>query len=240
MLTSATYRQSAQVSADKLAKDPENRLLSRGPRFRMDGEMIRDYALAVSGLLRPTLGGPPVRPYQPPGVWEAVAITRSNTRFYQQDHGGALYRRSLYTIWKRSAPPASLEIFGAPTRETTTVRRERSSSPLQALVTMNDTQFVEAARHLAERAMLQAPDVGRQIDFLSARVLLRPLNAAERGVLTASYRTFLAHYAAHTDEARKLLAAGESPASARLAPGALAALTMTASQLLNLDETLNK
>ena len=149
VLTSATYRQQAVVTPDKLAADPENRLLSRGPRFRMDAEMLRDYALAASGLLAPQIGGPSVRPYQPDGVWETVAMLGSNTRFYKADSGSGLYRRSLYTFWKRAAPPASMEILNAPTRESCVVRRERTDTPLQVLVTMNDVQFVEAARTLA-------------------------------------------------------------------------------------------
>ncbi len=146
MVESSTYRQSAATTPEKREKDPQNRLLSRGPRFRMDGEMIRDAALRCSGLLVGTIGGPSVKPYQPEGVWEAVAMPESNTHFYRPDHGDRLYRRSLYTFWKRSAPPASLDVFNAPTRETCTIRRERTNTPLQALVTLNDPQFVEAAQ----------------------------------------------------------------------------------------------
>src|SRR5207248_630055 len=120
IVTSAAYRQAAATTPEKLDKDPQNRLLSHGPRFRMDAEMIRDYALASSGLLVPKIGGPSVKPYQPPGVWEAVAMIGSDTRDYKQDHGEALYRRSMYTFWKRSAPPASMEILNAPSRETCT------------------------------------------------------------------------------------------------------------------------
>ena len=152
MVESSTYRQSAATTTEKREKDPQNRLLSRGPRFRMDGEMIRDAALACGGLLVGTLGGPSVKPYQPEGVWEAVAMPESNTHFYKPDHGDRLYRRSLYTFWKRSAPPASLDVFNAPTRETCTIRRERTNTPLQALVTLNDPQFVEAARALAQQS----------------------------------------------------------------------------------------
>src|SRR5262249_26619300 len=144
------------ATPEKLEKDPQNRLLSRGPRFRMDGEMIRDYCLAASGLLVRKIGGPSVKPYQPDGVWEAVAMIGSNTRDYKRDNADKLYRRSLYTFWKRAAPPASMDIFNAPTRETCTVRRERTNTPLQALVTLNDVQFVEAARHLAETALQSA------------------------------------------------------------------------------------
>ena len=153
LVTSAAYRQSAVATPEKLEKDPENRLLSRGPRFRMDAEMIRDYALAASGLLVQKIGGPSVKPYQPEGVWEAVAMIGSNTRDYRRDSGEKLYRRSMYTFWKRAAPPASMDIFNAPSRETCTVRRERTNTPLQALVTLNDPQFVEAARFLAQTTL---------------------------------------------------------------------------------------
>ncbi|HEV3024127.1 MAG TPA: DUF1553 domain-containing protein, partial [Pirellulales bacterium] len=153
LVSSATYRQAAVATADKLEKDPQDRLLSRGPRFRMDGEMVRDYALASSGLLVRKLGGPSVRPYQPPGVWEAVAMIGSNTRDYKADSGENLYRRSLYTFWKRAAPPALLDLFNAPSREVCAVRRERTNTPLQALATLNDPTFVEAARHLAQAAL---------------------------------------------------------------------------------------
>ena len=171
MVESATYRQSAAVTAEKLEKDPHNRLLSRGPRFRMDAEMIRDAALSASGLLVAKLGGPSVKPYQPEGVWEAVAMPESNTHFYRPDHGDRLYRRSLYTFWKRSAPPASLDIFNAPSREVCTVRRERTNTPLQALVTLNDPQFVEAARALAQSALERGGETAEQrIDFIARRV----------------------------------------------------------------------
>jgi hypothetical protein len=135
MVMSSAYRQAAVTTPEKLSKDPDNRLLSRGPRFRMDAEMVRDYALAASGLLARKLGGPSVKPYQPEGVWEAVAMIGSNTRNYQSDTGESLYRRSLYTFWKRSAPPASMEIFNAPSREFCVVQRERTNTPLQALAT---------------------------------------------------------------------------------------------------------
>jgi hypothetical protein len=148
LLTSAAYRQMAVTTPRKLAEDPENRLLSRGPRFRMDAEMLRDYVLASSGLLAPQIGGPSVKPYQPDGIWEAVAMLGSNTRFYKQDSGTGLYRRSLYSLWKRAAPPASMEILNAPTRESCTLRRERTDTPLQALVTMNDMQFVRRRERL--------------------------------------------------------------------------------------------
>ena len=241
LVTSATYRQAAITTPAKLEKDPENRLLSRGPRFRMDAEMLRDYALAASGLLVPAIGGPSVKPYQPDGVWEAVAMLGSNTRFYTRDAGDKLYRRSLYTFWKRSAPPASLEIFNAPTRENCTVRRERTNTPLQALVTMNDVQFVEAARHLAQRALQAEPGgVERQIRYLSARLLARDLDEREMRAATTAHQKYLRHYDTQMDEARRLIAQGESKADPAVPVAELAALTMTANQLMNLDEVLVK
>src|SRR5437764_9183623 len=172
---SATYRQAAIATPEKLEKDPGNRLFSRGPRFRMDGEMVRDYALAASGLLVKKLGGPSVKPYMPEGVWEAVGMIGSNTRDYRADKGESLYRRSMYTFWKRAAPPASMEILNAPNRETCAVRRDRTNTPLQALVTLNDVQFVEAARVLAEKALSAGATDEERIDFVARRLLSRPL-----------------------------------------------------------------
>jgi mono/diheme cytochrome c family protein len=241
MVTSAAYRQSALVTPLKLAKDPENRLLSRGPRFRLDGETIRDYALAASGLLVRKLGGPSVKPYQPPGVWEAVAMIGSNTRNYRRDTGDDLYRRSLYTFWKRSAPPASMDIFNAPSRETCMVRRERTNTPLQALVTLNDPQFVEAARNLAEKALKEGGDQpAARIDYIARRLLARPFSPEELGVVEASLNDLLSHYKAAPEDAKKLVAVGESKADPSLNVSTLAGWTMLVNELLNLDEVLNK
>ena len=240
IVTSAAYRQQALTSPEKLQKDPGNRLLSRGPRFRMDGEAVRDLALASSGLLNPVIGGPSVKPYQPSNVWETVAMNESDTRYYYQDHGNSLYRRSMYTFWKRSAPPASMDIFNAPTRELCTVRRERTNTPLQALVVMNDTQFVEAARNLAQRAMNAGHDADQRIDYMTARVLSRPFEPGERAVLKRELKDLLRHYDTHLSEAKKLLNVGESKADAKLSAPEFAAWTMLASNILNLDEGLNK
>jgi hypothetical protein len=241
LVTSAAYRQAAVATPEKREKDGANRLLSRGPRFRLDGELIRDYALAASGLLVRRLGGPSVRPYQPDGVWEAVAMPESDTHNYRRDTGPALYRRSLYTLWKRAAPPASMEIFNAPTRENCTVRRERTNTPLQALVTLNDPQFVEAARHLAQRALKEAGEAPEaRADFLARRLLCRPLRPEEAAVVRASTDDLLAHYRAHPDDAAKLLAVGQSKADPALDPALLAVWTMTANEVMNLDEVLNK
>ena len=240
VLTSAAYRQMALTTPEKLAKDPENRQLSRGPRFRMDAEMLRDYALAASGLLAPQTGGPSVKPYQPEGIWEAVAMDGSNTRFYKPDTGSGLYRRSLYTFWKRSAPPASMDVFNAPTRESCVVRRERTNTPLQALAAMNDVQLVEAARVLAESAMENTIGFDARLDYITARVLARPLGANERQMARRAYSDFERYYNVHGEDARKFLDEGERKPDPSLAPGEHAALTMLASQLLNLDEVLNK
>ena len=241
MLMSATYRQSAAATEEKIKADPDNRLLSRGPRFRMDGEMVRDYALAASDLLAHAIGGPSVKPYQPKGIWEAVAMENSNTRFYTQDHGDKLYRRSLYTFWKRSAPPASMDIFNAPSRENCTVRRERTNTPLQALVTMNDPQFFEAARTLAQHALVAGRgDFDRELDFIAERLLARPLDTRERDIAQRAYRDYKSYYSAHSVDARKAVSVGESKPDASLPMPEFAAMTMLASQMLNLDEVLHK
>lgn len=240
LVTSAAYRQAAVTTREKVEKDGQNRLLSRGSRYRMDGEMIRDYALASSGLLVRKLGGPSVKPYMPEGVWEAVAMIGSNTRDYRRDSGENLYRRSMYTFWKRSAPPAQMEIFNAPNRETCTVRRERTNTPLQALVTLNDEQFVEAARHLAQGALLAKPGNEAGLDFLAKRLLARSFRAEELRLVQGNLNELLAYYKAHPEDAKKLIAVGESKADPRLEVGALAAWTMLANELMNLDEVLNK
>lgn len=241
LVTSATYRQAAIVTADKKEKDPQNRLLSRGPRFRMDAEMIRDYALAASGLLVKKIGGPSVKPYQPEGVWEAVAMIGSNTRDYRKETGDNLYRRSMYTFWKRAAPPASMDILNAPSREVCTVRRERTNTPLQALVTLNDPQFVEAARALAQVALKERGEKAEQkIDFIAKRLLARPFAPDEMKIVQSSLADLLAEYKAKPDEAKKLIAVGDSKADPALDAPTLAAWTMLANELMNLDEVLNK
>jgi len=241
LVNSSTYKQSAVASAHKIAKDPENRLLSRGPRFRMDGEMIRDHALASSGLLVRKIGGPSVKPYQPPGVWSSVAMRQSNTKKYERDSGEKLYRRSLYTFWKRSAPPANMQIFNAPTREVCTVRRERTNTPLQALVTMNDPQFVEAARFLAQKAILEKGDnFDQHLDYMTDRVLSRKFTKQERLVARNAYDDFQAYYNSNPDAAQSLIETGESTPEKDLSLAQSAALTMLANQLMNLDEVLNK
>jgi hypothetical protein len=241
LVMSSTYRQAAVTTPEKLAKDADNRLLSRGARYRMDGEMVRDYALAASGILVPKIGGPSVKPYQPDGVWEAVAMIGSNTRDYKRDSGEALYRRSMYTFWKRSAPPASMEIFNAPNRETCVVRRERTNTPLQALVTLNDEQFVEAARFLAQRTLKECgANDDERLDFIAKRLLARPFREAELPIVKQSLADLVAHYQSHVGDAKQLIAVGESKADPSLDAAQLAAWTMLVNELMNLDEVLNK
>ncbi len=241
MVTSAAYRQSAVATPEKLERDLDNRLLSRGPRFRMDAEMVRDYALAASGLLVSTVGGPSVKPYQPPNIWEAVAMDNSNTRFYKADTGDKLYRRSLYTFWKRGAPPASMDIFNAPSREMCILRRDRTNTPLQALVTMNDPQFVEAARVLAQSALLSSrSDFDGEMAYMASRLLARDFDGRERDIVTRSYRDYLAYYESAPGDAQKLVNVGASKADPSLPAPKLAAMTMVANELMNLDEVLAK
>jgi hypothetical protein len=206
----------------------------------MDAEMVRDAALASSGLLATKIGGPSVKPYQPEGIWEAVAMFGSNTRFYQQDEGSGLYRRSMYTFWKRSAPPASMEIFNAPTREVCTVLRERTNTPLQALVTMNDPQFFEAARILAGTAMNAEAHFDERLGFIAHRLLARPLNSQEQAIAEGAFSDYRSYYTANPDHAAKMLAQGDSAPDPSLPVSEFAAYTLLTNQLMNLDEVLNK
>jgi mono/diheme cytochrome c family protein len=240
IVTSSTYRQSPEVTPEKLEKDPQNRLLSRGPRFRMDAEMVRDYALAASGLLVAKVGGPSVKPYQPEGVWEAVAMPESNTKKYKRDSGDSLYRRSLYTFWKRAAPPATMDIFNAPSREVCAVRRERTDTPLQALVTLNDPQFVEAARRLAEATLTNSGNEEAALDEMAMRLLARPLTSKEKAVVKKTLAGMRTFYERDAEAAKQLLSIGESKAGESIPAPQLAAMTMVANQLMNLDEVLNK
>jgi len=240
MVTSASYRQAATVTPDKRKLDSDNRLLSRGPRFRMDGEMVRDLALAASELLVRTVGGPSVKPYQPPNVWEGVSNPASNTKTYEQDSGDALYRRSLYTFWKRLAPPPALELFDAPSREQSVVQRERTNTPLQALATLNDVQFIEAARVLATHALERESSTSARLDYLALCVLSRTLSSDDRDVFSGLVTTELQNYVEDPSAAEAVLHVGERPPPAGLAAPELAAWTLVANTFLNLDEALTK
>jgi len=241
LVMSATYRQSSKVSAAKLAVDSENRLVSRGPRFRLDAEVIRDQALAVSGLLTSEIGGKSVRPYQPAGLWKPVGFGGSNTSVFKQDTGAKLYRRSMYTFWKRTSPPPTMTAFDAPNRETCQVRRARTNTPLQALVLMNDVQFVEAARKVAEHVMSDGgSDVDQQITFAFRSVLTRRPSATELGSLSRLFHDFYDEFEDNPDAAKKLLAVGESARDESLDANELGAWTMIVHLLLNLSETVTK
>jgi hypothetical protein len=245
LLTSATFRQDSATTEHLLTIDPTNRLLARGPRFRLDAEQLRDNALWVSGLLDLTMGGRGVRPYQPPDIWEPVGYENSNTRFYLQDHGSALYRRSVYTFIKRTAPPPFMTNFDAPNREQFCSRRERSNTPLQALQLMNDVQHFEAARALAQRILLESTGSTTTVDADTLRlqllfriVLARPPAESELPLLQQALLQQREHYRVHPDDARKLIHNGESKPADSLEPTELAAWTMLCNLVLNLDETV--
>lgn len=241
IMMSGTYRQSSRVTPELLQKDPDNVLLARGPRFRLDAEAVRDSALFVSGLLVEHVGGKSVKPYQPPGIWEAVGFVGSNTQSYKRDDGEALYRRSLYTFWKRTAPPPSLMAFDAPSRETCVARRARTNTPLQALVLMNDVQYVEASRKLAARMLTEGGQTALdQLTYGFRLCTARPPTEKELKVLEKIHAGHLAHYQANAEAAGKLLAIGESKRTDSLDPTQHAAMTMMANLILNLDETITK
>jgi hypothetical protein len=241
LVTSATYRQSSKVTPQLLQVDRENRLLARGHRFRMDAEMVRDNALFVSGLLVDRIGGGSVKPYQPAGLWEAVGYTDSNTAKFTRDNGEALYRRSMYTFWKRTAPPPSMMLFDAPSREACTVRRSRTNTPLQALALMNDEQFVEASRHLAERILLEGgSNTQERINFVFRHLLARAPDPDEAQVLAEQLAEHSKRYREDPEAATRLLSVGESKRNDSLDAGEVAAWTMIANLMLNLDETLTK
>jgi hypothetical protein len=242
LVMSATYRQSARITPEQLAKDPANRLLSRGPRYRLDAETLRDQALSVSGLLVEKIGGPGVKPPQPTGLWEAVGYLTSNTRNFAADKGAEkVHRRSLYTFWKRTAPPPVMNTFDAPSREACMVRRERTNTPLQALLMMNDAQYVESARALAERALKEGGATSEErLTWMFRLVTCRTPDAAELVVLASALRDHRAKYAQDAEAAKKLIAVGESKPDAGLPPDELAAYALVANLILNLDEVLTK
>ncbi|MCX6599687.1 MAG: DUF1553 domain-containing protein, partial [Acidobacteria bacterium] len=234
ILMSATYRQQSNVTPEMESRDPENRLLARGPRYRLPAEMLRDQALAAAGLLAPRIGGPSVKPYQPIGLWAELG-----DKDYERDKGEGLYRRSLYTFWKRTSAPPFMSTFDSALRESCTVRESRTNTPLQALNLMNDVTFLEAARVLAEKAMLAAAGDGR-IDEIYLRVLGRKATEAERGTLKKSLAYYLDRFQSDPGLAKELLSQGDAPRHASLAPGEHAAYMAVASLVLNLDEALSK
>ncbi|MHB8970134.1 MAG: PSD1 and planctomycete cytochrome C domain-containing protein [Pirellulaceae bacterium] len=241
LLMSDAFRRDARATAEVLASDPANRLYARGPRFRLAAEQVRDNVLFVSGLLNLEMGGPGVRPYQPPNIWEPVGYSDSNTRFYLQDHGPALYRRSLYAFLKRTAPPPFMSNFDGPNREQVCTGRERSNTPLQALQLMNDVQHLEAARALAERTVLEGGSAPEdRIAFLYRTVLARRPTVDETRIVLAGFAQQLALYQATPEDAQKLVQTGESPLRNVAPAEETAAWTMVANLILNTDETLNR
>ncbi len=235
IVMSATYRQSSKTPPGLFERDPENRLLARGPRVRLPAEMVRDQALAISGLLVEKLGGPSVKPYQPDGLWREL----TGGDDYKRDTGEKLYRRSLYTFWKRTAPPPMMMNFDSPSRETCVVGESRTNTPLQALNLMNDVTFLEAARKMAERMMREG---GRSSDERIAYgfrlALARGPNPKQASVLLDGLRYQLDYYRTDPEAAKKFLSQGESPRDETLDPGELAAYSTVASLILNLDETV--
>jgi hypothetical protein len=241
MVTSAACRQSARISPELLERDPTNRLLARGPRFRMDAEMLRDCALEASGLLVERLGGASVKPYEPTGIWEAVRGLATKPQQWEQDHGDGSYRRSLYTFWKRQAPIPNMLALDAPPRDVSCPRRERTNTPLQALVLWNDPQWFEAAKMLAQRAMKDGGSSDEsKLDYVSRWILSRSLTKAERNIFLNSLTRLRERYESDSKAAAETLKVGDSQCDASLPPAELAAWTMIASEILNVDEALSK
>ena len=241
IVTSATYRQTGQVLPAAYEIDPENRYLARGPRYRLDAEMLRDQALAVSGLLVEQVGGPSVRPPQPDGLWFAVGFSGSDTVRFKKDDGDKVHRRTLYTFIKRTAPAPQMSTFDAPSRESCIVRRERTNSPMQALLLMNDPQYVECARGLAQRAILEAGGSNAErARFILHQCVFRSPQRAEVESLIADFEVYFDEFKSDPESAARLVAIGEEAPDSRIVPAELAAWTMVANLVLNLDEVINK
>ena len=248
IVTSATYQQSSGSLVDSASTkrhrgtkvDSQNRLLWRGPRFRLPGEIIRDQALAVSGLLAPQIGGKSVRPYMPAGVWDETS-RYGDLRNYKHDAGEGLYRRTMYTVWKRTAAPPSMLLFDAPNREVCTVKRSRTNTPLQALSLLNEVTFVEAARRLAERILTEGgKSSAERLVFGFQLVTARKPTADEVKILQEGLNEDLARFSAESAGSESLLAFGDAKSSSALNKAELAAWTMTANVLLNLDEVVTR
>jgi hypothetical protein len=239
IVMSATYRQASNVTPEMVERDPENRLLSRGPRFRLSAEEVRDQALAVAGLLVDKIGGPSVKPYEPGDLWDGNLF--GNLNKYVQDKGPDLYRRTLYTFLKRTAAPANMMVWDMPSREYCVIKRSRTNTPLQALDVMNDTTYVEAARELAEHMIKDGGGTpADRIAYAFRRATSRPPTDEETRILEQELTTQTQYYQKDKPAAEKLLAIGATPRDTKLDPVELAGYTMTASTILNLDEVVNK
>jgi hypothetical protein len=240
IVMSAAYRQTAKVTPALIEKDPDNRLLARGPRFRLSGEVVRDQALAIAGLLVPKVGGPSVKPYMPDGVWDDTS-KYGDLRGYKADTGEGLYRRSLYTIWKRTAAPPTMLLFDAPSREVCTVKRSRTNTPLQALSLLNEVTFVEAARAFGQKMILEGGTTPEQrLTWAFHRALARAPNADEVAVLTKGLATKVAKFKSDPESAKQFLATGLFKADEKIAPAELAAYGVTASVILNMNEVVTR
>lgn len=241
IMLSATYQQKSELLPELKKADPENKLLARATRFRMSGEMIRDYVLTTSGLLNREVGGPSVKPYQPAGLWEETNAggDRGVLTTYIPDEGDDLYRRSLYTFWKRTLPPPNMTIFDAPTRDFSEVRRQKTNTPLQALVLQNDVQILEAARVMAQRMINEKPDNPDVVTDVFKRILVRSPKKEELLTLDAYYHNALKLYQNDIEDAKKLVAIGDFK-QLDTDPAKTAALMLTAQVIYNLDETITK
>ena len=240
LVMSATYRQSARATPAQLEKDPENRLLARGPRFRLPAELLRDQALALGGLLVEKTGGPSVRPYMPAGVWDETSVY-GDMRNYKPDTGDGLYRRTLYTVWKRTSAPPTLLLFDSPTREICTVKRTRTNTPLQALALLNEITYVEAARGLAEEMIAHGgSSTDARLEWGLRRVTCRQPAPDEIATLSKGLLKRLSHFQSQPEAAQKLINIGARRPSGSIPPAELAAYTLTANVLLNLDETVTR
>ena len=238
-MTSATYRQASNVNPVDYEADPENRRLARGPRLRLPAQTIRDQALALSGLLVERVGGPSVKPYQPEGLWADFAF--DGDRDYEQSEGDDLWRRSLYTFWKRTLGPPRMMTFDSSTRETCLVRQERTNTPLQALNLMNDVTYVEAARRLAERMMTEVgPTPVERVSYAYQLATAHRPHAEARSVLVEAFDHHLNRYQRDRAAALELVSMGESERDQTLDVAELASYTMVASLILNLDGTITK
>jgi hypothetical protein len=235
---SATYQQSAEISKEKLALDPENILLARGPRFRVAAELIRDIVLSSSGLLNDDIGGPSVKPYQPAGLWEGATSGRGLLSVYKQDHGKDIYRRGMYTLVKRTVPPASMSIFDASNRDICEVKRQRTNTPLQALVMMNDPTVLEASRVLAGKLFQENKNINVAIAKAFRLIVCRNPNDKELAILTNYYSQQESEIKILS--AQKMLAIGEYPILENVDKKKLAALMRVIATIYNLEETITK
>ena len=241
MALSATYQQSTKVSKDLQELDPENRLLARAPRLRLTAELIRDQALKISGLLNPEVGGPSVKPYQPAGIWEATTGGGGgSTATYITSTGKDLYRKSLYTFWKRTVPPPSMMTFDAASRDLCTVKRQETNTPLQALVLLNDPQIIEASRLIAKNAIDRNKEIGDQIKYIFKLATSRTPDEEELSMLNNYYNSMLQKVDEEGIDPQDYLSIGDFEIDSSYSKKQLAALALTAHTILNLDETITR